>query len=131
MRKLTVREQKELQKEYKEKRKQNIKVTDFESAVERCKQKFVQNIHAEKRKYRSDRWFKQRYNSMYHNAADRKLEYDYRYIGKILRGEIKPPCANSVVRFHAIMRSKYGSVRHWHSLKALNSVGGNEDDSIR
>jgi hypothetical protein len=60
-----------------------------------------------------------RYCCFEYNASDRKYSYNYKYLGKILRNEIRVQSAEKQKEFIAKMRNKYGSVRAYHSLRSL------------
>ena len=104
----------QLTKEYKGKPK--IKVTDFQSAVRACEQQCAKNIRKELNAKTAERYEIGRYFIIEQNASDHKINYDYEYTGKILRGEIKPKCRKNTLRFLFLIKRKYGSVKKWYSL---------------
>lgn len=107
----------QLAKEYKGKPK--IKVTDFQSAIRACEQQCAKNFRKECNARISEKYEIGRYFTIEQNASDHKLRYNYDYIGKIMRGEIKPKCRKNTLRFYAIIKNKYGSVKRWRMLKAV------------
>lgn len=106
-------EKEQIYKEYRDV-EEKIPVTDFQSALERCKQMVCENFKKDratkKRKYRERDYVRQK-------------EYTYR--GKILSGEIDIPSAENQRHFSAVMKSKYGSVANYH-LQKLNSKKDSE-----
>lgn len=110
MRKLTTKEKQECFDAYKNVQNK-VKVHDFQSAIEACKQKVCQAVRKEHRNYR-------RRCRKYGNG---KLS-DYKYLGKILRGEITPPSAENTKRFISIMRNKYGSVKNYNTQRKVYKV---------
>lgn len=86
-----------------------VKVTDFESAQLRCKQM----IYEQHKKKLAEQKRKQR-----QKPEVRQKEYEYQ--GKLLRGEINPPCAERTRQFVAVMTSKYGSVAGYHDAKVIS-----------
>ena len=85
-----------------------VKVTYFESAQLRCKQ----ILYEQHKKKRAEQKRKLR-----QKPEVRQKEYEYQ--GKLLRGEINPPCAEKKRQFVAVMTSKYGSVAGYHDAKAI------------
>lgn len=117
MKPLSWKKKVQLTKEYRGKPK--IKVTDFQSAVRACEQQCAKNIRKELNAKNAERYEIGRYFIIEQNASDHKLRYNYDYVGKIMRGEIKPKCRKNKLRFYAIMKNKYGSVKRWRMLKAV------------
>lgn len=110
MRKLTTKEKQECFNTYKDVQNK-VKVHDFQSAIEACKQKVCQSV-------RKERKLEKRKQRKYGNG---KLS-DYKYQGKILRGEINPPSSENTKRFISIMRNKYGSVENYHIQRKVYKV---------
>lgn len=99
--------------------KPKIKVTDFQSAREACEQQCGKNYRAELNRQVSERYFYNRYFDIEQNQSDRKIARNYEYIGKLIRGEVKPKCYKDKLRFMFLIKKKYGSVKNWHSTKML------------
>ena len=76
-----------------------IEVTDFNSALERCKQQVSKNFKKTRAKYKRQQRKRQ-------EVRDK----EYIYQGKILRGEINIPSAERTRSFMNHIKKKYGSV---------------------
>ena len=95
----------------------DIHVDDFQSAVERCKQQLCRNIQRQKSEQARKHFDNLRYTEVGYTSADRKIDYNYEYVGRVLRGEISPPSAKSTKRFVSVMKKKYGSVKAYYTSK--------------
>ncbi len=106
MRKLLLRELIGLNKEYSWVIN-DIHVTDFESAVERCKQKLFENFRKQSAEYRyKDRLFN-----------TKTINREIKYRKDVYTGKRYIPSAESMKRFCAVMNGKYGSLRNYWNMK--------------
>lgn len=123
MKTLTIKQRDDIVKQYKN--TEDIKVTNFQSALERCKQQLCRNEQKKKREYIRRRFIEQRYSfGGASTPADKKVAYNYNYIGRVMRGEINPECAKKTIKFIFAMRRKYKALRFYHDFKAI----GDDDD---
>ena len=116
MKTITTNQKKEIINKYRN--TEDIEVTDFQSALERCKQQLCRNEQKRKLEYARRRFMEQRYSFCGAiTPADKKVVYNYNYIGKIMRGEINPNCSKKTIKFIFAMRRKYKALRFYHDFK--------------
>ena len=103
MRELTLKEKDMLRKKHMND-SENITVTDFKSAVQRCEQKFSQLYTEQVREMSRDAMRKRR-----QDTNSKQLQYDKQYLDDIIKGKRNPPCADKTRSFIKKMSNKYGS----------------------
>ena len=108
MRRLSQEERREIFEEYRY-IEEPIKVTDFESACRRCKQKLVENM---REKHAKDMRKQRRTNP-------RRQQYDRQYAVDVLTGKRNIPSANKARSFAHYMKTKYGSISQYHYKKQV------------
>lgn len=106
MRKLSWREVVDLNKEYSWVIN-DIHVIDFESAIERCKQKLCENF----RKHEAELSYKDRlFNT-------KTINREIKYRNDVYTGKRYIPSAESMKQFCGVINSKYGSLRNYWDKK--------------
>ena len=105
MKKISYEDRYQCYLDYRDK-KEDVEVTDFKSAVERCRQKVCKNFKRKQAEYKRNERKKQA-------VKDR----EYRYQGEILSGERAVPSAEKLKSFVGAMCGKYGSLYNYHLAK--------------
>ena len=105
MKKISYEDRYQCYLDYRDK-KEDVEVTDFKSAVERCRQKVCKNFKRKQAEYKRNERKKQA-------VKDR----EYKYQGEILSGERKVPSAEKLKSFVGAMKGKYGSLYNYHLAK--------------
>lgn len=108
MRRLTTEEKREIFEEYRY-IDTPIKVVDFETACQRCKQKLVDNMRAKHAKEER----RQRATNPHRQA------YDRQYYADVLTGKRKISSAANMRSFAHYAKIKYGSLGDYHYMKQL------------
>lgn len=93
--------------------KDPIKVTDFQTAVQRSEQMYVQ-CHKEKVREQQ-----RLYMRKCRKTNPRQQEYDKRYFFEVLSGKRNIPSAKSTRNFYYAITRKYGSVQAYNDIRCL------------
>ena len=108
MRRLTTEEKREIFEEYRS-IDTPIKVVDFETACQRCKQKLVDNMRAkhakEERRQRA--------------TNPNRQAYDRQYYADVPTGKRNIPSAGNMRSFAHYVKTKYGSLGAYNYMKQL------------
>lgn len=92
--------------------KEKVTVSDFQSAVQRAEQCYVECCKAEIRKKKKLYQRKYRLNT---DVRERERRYTY----ELLIGKRNPPCAEKTRKFYFAIKNKYGSVQAYNDIKRL------------
>lgn len=113
-----VKEREELLKKWEG--KDPIKVMDFQTAVQRSEQMYVQCYKEKVRKQQ------RLYMRKCRKTNPRQQEYDKRYFFEVLSGKRNIPSAKSTRKFYYAITHKYGSVQAYNDIRCLEK--GTKDE---
>lgn len=91
---------------------EKVTVSDFQSAVQRAEQCYVECYKSEIRNKKKLYQRKYRLNT---DVRERERQYTY----ELLTGKRNPPCAERTRKFYFAIRNKYGSVQAYNDIKRL------------